>query len=37
MIQQTFQGQLDDVVIWDRALTDDELAHRYTSTLPAAK
>ncbi|HEY0190484.1 MAG TPA: LamG domain-containing protein [Kofleriaceae bacterium] len=24
--QQTFQGQLDDVTIWNRALNDDELA-----------
>jgi hypothetical protein len=27
--QQTFQGQLDDVTIWNRALTDDEIAHVY--------
>ena len=27
--QQTFQGQLDDVTIWNRALTDDEIAALY--------
>lgn len=26
MTQQTFQGQLDDVTIWSRALSDEELA-----------
>jgi hypothetical protein len=26
MTQQTFQGQLDNVTIWSRALGDDELA-----------
>lgn len=25
--QQTFQGQLDDVTIWNRALNDDEIAY----------
>lgn len=27
--QQTFMGQLDNVTIWDRALTDDEIAALY--------
>lgn len=35
--QQTFQGQLDDVAIWNRALTDDEIAFLYTSTQPGAR
>lgn len=30
--QQTFQGQLDDVTIWNRALTDDEIAQLYTGS-----
>ena len=29
MTQQTFKGQLDDVTIWNRALTDDEIAQVY--------
>jgi hypothetical protein len=29
MTQQTFQGQLDDVTIWNRALADDEIAQVY--------
>ena len=30
MTQQTFIGQLDNVTIWNRALTDDEIAQLYT-------
>jgi len=30
--QQTFQGQLDNVTIWNRALSDDEIAQLYTKT-----
>jgi hypothetical protein len=29
--QQTFQGQLDNVTIWSRALTDDEIAAAYAA------
>ncbi|HEX2688732.1 MAG TPA: LamG domain-containing protein [Kofleriaceae bacterium] len=29
MTQQTFMGQLDNVTIWNRALTDDEIAALY--------
>jgi len=28
--QQTFQGQLDDVTLWNRALNDDEIAYLAT-------
>lgn len=28
-VQQTFTGQLDDVTIWNRALTDDEITQLY--------
>jgi hypothetical protein len=30
--QQTFIGQLDEVTIWNRALTDDEIAMQYATT-----
>jgi hypothetical protein len=29
MTQQTFMGQLDNVTIWNRALSDDEIAQLY--------
>jgi hypothetical protein len=31
MTQQTFNGNLDDVTIWDRALSDDEIAKLYAN------
>jgi hypothetical protein len=33
--QQNFIGQLDEVVIWNRALTDAEITQWYTNTRPA--
>lgn len=30
--QQTFQGQLDDVTVWNRALSDEEIAQAYAGT-----
>ena len=32
--QQNFIGELDEVVIWNRALTDAEITRWYTVTKP---
>lgn len=34
MIQQNFIGEIDEVVIWNRALSDAEITHWYTVTRP---
>jgi hypothetical protein len=32
--QQNFIGEIDEVVIWNRALTDAEITQWYTTTRP---
>ena len=34
MTQQNFLGEIDEVVIWNRALSDAEIAQWYTNTKP---